>query len=297
MQRETPLIATPAPNNGARVFAYLWKFARASPIGAVGGAIALVMLVTAVTAPVLAPQNPYKINYDRLFAPPGAQFLLGSDEFGRDVLSRVIYGARISLYVAVLSVAIGQVGGTFFGVISGYFGGRADMAIQRVMDTFMSLPALVLALAIMAALGASVDNVVLAIAIVQVPRTARIMRSSALIIRANQFIEAARAVGCSHWRILSLHMLPNCMAPFIVISTAALGQAILTEGSLSFLGMGTPPPTPSWGAMLAGAGLEYAEKAPWLGIFPGLAMTLAVFGFNLLGDTLRDVLDPRMRKL
>ena len=296
MQRDTSLVSTPSLAGGVRAFARLRAFVRGSPIGAVGGAIGLIMLLTAILAPVIAPQDPYRINYDRLFAPPGARFLLGSDEFGRDVLSRVIYGARISLYVAVLAVALGQAGGAVFGIISGYFGGRTDMLIQRVMDTFMSLPALVLALAIVAALGPSVNNVVLAIGIVQVPRAARDMRSAALMVRANQYVEAARAVGCTHGRVLLQHVLPNCTAPFIIIATAALGIAILTEGSLSFLGLGTPPPTPSWGSMLSGAGLQYAEKAPWLGVFPGLAMTMAVFGFNLLGDALRDAFDPRMRQ-
>lgn len=273
----------------------LLAFACAKPLGATGGLLLLVAGLAAILAPLLAPADPFFTDTGRALTPPGRDFLLGSDFLGRDILSRIIFGARISFYVAVVSMALTQAIGGVLGGVSGYFGGTMDMVIQRAMDAMMAFPTLVLALAIMAALGTSLENVIIAITIVFTPRTGRVIRSAVLSIRENQYVEAARATGCSSGRILLWHIAPNCMAPAIVIGTANMGIAILTEGSLSFLGAGAPPPTPSWGAMLSGAAIEYAEVAPWLGLWPGIALTLTVFGFNLLGDGLRDVLDPRLR--
>lgn len=273
----------------------LLGFARKKPLGAIGGVVTGVMVVTAILATVLAPMDPFEIHYGEFLRPPGTEYVLGSDHLGRDVLSRIIYGARVSLYVGLLAVALGQAGGGVIGLISGYFGGKTDLIIQRIMDILMAFPMLILALAIVAALGPSVNNVIIAISIVQTPRAARTMRSAAIEVREKDYVGAARVIGAGEWYMLFRHVAPNCVAPFIIIGTAALGQAIVTEATLSFLGVGTPPPTPSWGLMLSGEGRKYIEQAPWLAIFPGVAISTAVFGLNLLGDALRDVLDPRLR--
>ncbi|MBI4307599.1 MAG: ABC transporter permease [Chloroflexi bacterium] len=270
-------------------------YASQNSLAVVGAVLVVVMTVMALAAPLLSPHDPLKLFYGREFVPPSKDFLLGTDDLGRDILSRVIYGARTSLYVGILSVLFGQVGGGILGMISGYFGGKTDEAIQRLMDILMSFPTLILALAIVAALGPSVDNVVVAISLTQIPRAARVIRSTTLSGKELQYVDAARAVGASDTRILVHHILPQCLAPLWVISSIALPAAILTEASMSFLGLGVPPPTPTWGGMLAGAGREYAEQAPWIGVFPGVTISLAVFGFNMLGDGLRDVLDPRLR--
>ncbi len=271
------------------------RFARAKPLAAVGALIIVAALVAAIFAPSIVLSDPLKVDTSRILVPPGRDAPLGTDFLGRDVLSRIIYGARISLYVAVSSIAISLTAGALLGGVGAYFGSRIDMPIQRVMDAMMAFPSLVLALALMASLGPNLNNVVAAIAIVYTPRTARIIRSAVLAVKANQYTEAARAVGCSHVRILWRHIAPNCVAPAIVIATVNLGVAISIEGSLSFIGVGVPPPTPSWGNMVAGAAIEMAQKAPYLPLFPGIALTLTVLGFNLLGDALRDMLDPRLR--
>ncbi|MBI2907432.1 MAG: ABC transporter permease [Chloroflexi bacterium] len=276
-------------------WAGLWAFARRHPLGAAGGLIVLAMALLAILAPWAAPREPLAMSLSERLTPPGTKFLLGSDNYGRDVLSRIIWGAQISLYVGLLSVVMGTTVGAFLGLISGFWGGTLDTLVQRFMDVLMTFPMLVLALCIMAVLGTSLNNVVIAIAVTQVPRTARVLRSSALAVARTEYVSAARAIGCRDWRILFLHVLPNCLAPFIILGTAGLGWAIVVEASLSFLGMGVPPPAPSWGGMLSGMGREYAATAPWLAVFPGVALSLAVFGFNLLGDAIRDAWDPRLR--
>lgn len=273
-----------------------FRFLTTKPLGAAGLLLILAMVVTAAFADFMAPYDPYSHHPALTFRPPGAQFLLGSDDYGRDIFSRIIFGSRISLYVGLLSCFVGSTTGALLGLVGGYLGGNVDTAIQRVMDILLALPGLVLALAVVAALGASINNVIIAIAIPLLPRSARVVRSSALSIKETQYIDAARAVGCSHWRIIFSHVLPNCLAPFIVLVTAQLGNAILVESSLSFLGLGTPEPEPSWGLMLSGGGPRFAERAPWMAIFPGVAISLAVFGFNLFGDALRDALDPKLRR-
>ncbi|MFH1486451.1 MAG: ABC transporter permease [Chloroflexota bacterium] len=272
------------------------RFIRYKPLGATGGLVVLVLVFTALAAPVMTPYDPYETDLDKMLTPPGQEFPMGTDRFGRDVLTRIIWGARVSLYIGVSAVAIGQGTGGFLGLVSGYFGGKVDAVLQRMMDALMAFPMLVLALATVAALGPSANNVIIAVSVVQMPRASRVIRSATLSVKQAQYVEAARAIGCSDARILLLHVLPQCIAPFIIIATVALGQAILVEASMSFLGLGTPPPLPSWGRMLSGSGRQLVEVAPWLAIFPGLAISLAVFGFNLLGDAMRDVLDPQAQR-
>jgi peptide/nickel transport system permease protein len=270
-------------------------FLRYQPLGALGGLIIFGMLILAVLAPVVAPYDPYELRVDRLFTPPGPTFYLGTDDYGRDIFSRIIYGSRISLYVGVLAVVLGTTTGAFLGLVSGFVGGRTDTVIQRIMDSLLAFPALILALAIVAALGQSTTNVIIAVGVVLMPTAAQVIRSSVLSIKENVFVEAGRAIGCGNLRILLRHIMPNCMAPYIILATSTLGTAILSEAVLSFLRLGTPPPEPSWGTMLSGAAQQYVWRAPWMAIFPGVAISLAVFGFNLFGDALRDVLDPRLR--
>jgi len=272
----------------------LWGFARRKPLGAAGGAILLLMTALAVGAPAFSPYDPLALHYDARFATPGAQFLMGTDKLGRDILSRVIWGARVSLGVGIGSIALGTLAGVVLGVVSAYWGGVLDLAVQRVMDVLMAFPTLLLALVIVAVLGGSMTNLVLAIGIVMTPQMARVVRSSVLSIKESQYIEAARALGARDLRIVATHVLPNVLAPVIIVATAGLARAIITEASLSFLGLGAPPPTPSWGADLSGMGRTYFEQGPWAAIFPGLAISFAVLGINLLGDGLRDAWDPRL---
>lgn len=273
----------------------LHRFLRQKPLGALGGGIILVIIVVALLAPALAPYDPYELRVPHRFTSPGSAFWLGTDEYGRDLLSRLLYGARISLYIGLLAVGLGTTSGAVLGLVSGYFGGKTDFILQRLMDWLMAFPTLVLALAIVAALGQSTTNVIVAVAVVIVPTAARVLRATVLTIREQAFVEAGRAVGCSDSRLLLQHIVPNCLAPYLILATAGLGNAILAEAALSFLGLGTPPPEPSWGTMLSGAAQQYVWKAPWMAIFPGAAISLSVFGFNLFGDALRDVLDPHLR--
>ena len=251
--------------------------------------------LAAIFADFIAPYDVYEINQRLQFHAPTLTHWLGTDEFGRDVLTRLIYGARIALFIGFASSFLGATIGAVLGVVSAYLGGKTDLWLQRLMDIMLAFPLLVLALAIVTVLGRSIPNLIVAIAIPVIPRTARVVRASALAAKENVYVEAARAVGSSHMRVMFRHIVPNVMAPYLIVLTAQLGSAILTEASLSFLGLGTAEPTPSWGLMLSGGAPMYAEKAPWLAIFPGLAISLAVFGFNLFGDSLRDALDPNLR--
>ena len=260
-----------------------------------GAAIALILVVVAVFAPYIATHDPGETNAAFVYAPPGSQLLLGGDQLGRDVFSRLVYGARISLYAGLLSAFIGATIGMVVGVASVHFGGRTDLIVQRVIDTMMAFPPLILAIAIMAALGASLNNVVIALSIAYIPNAARVLRSQALAVKEMDYILAARAIGAGHARIIFRCMIPNCLALYIVLVSVFLGTAIVAEATLSFLGIGVPPDVPSWGGMLNGAAQTYVHLAPWLGVFPGLAIAVVVFAWNLLGDALRDVLDPRLR--
>ena len=274
--------------------AMLWRFVRKKPLGAAGGLLMILLILTAVFAEVLATHNPVRTS-TLVLAPPGAESWLGTDNLGRDVWSRVLHGSRISLAVGLTSTLLGAVVGGVVGLLSGYVGGGTDLVSQRLMDIMQALPILVLALVLAAAMGPSLTNTIIAISVPIIPRAARVIRSSVLAIREFAFIEAARALGVGHARVAFRHILPNTFGPFIVLVTAQVGGAILVEAALSFLGLGIPEPYPSWGRMLSIAAAEYAQKAPWLVIFPGVAISLAVFGTNLLGDALRDTLDPRLR--
>jgi len=285
---------------GARVSLPGWfrislRFAQQRPLGAAGAVIVLGMALAALLADIIAPADPWATNYTLMFQRPSSQFWLGTDSFGRDILSRIIYGSRTALLIGFTSAFFGATLGAVIGVASAYFGGRVDLLIQRLMDILLSFPLIILALTVVAILGAGTVNVILAITIPMIPRCALVTRASALAIRETPYVTAARAMGFSHTRIIFRHMLPNVMAPYLILVTAFLGQAILLEASLSFLGLGVAEPTPAWGLMLRGAAVEFAERAPWMAIFPGLAISAAVFGFNLFGDSLRDALDPKLR--
>ena len=270
-------------------------FARRYPLGAVGALIVLLFLFTATFADIIAPVDPTATNAKYSLAHPGSLFWLGADFMGRDMYSRIIHGARISLAVGAGAMGLGGVIGIAVGLTSGYLGGWIDLALQRLMDVMQALPLLVMAILMAASLGPSLRNTIIAIAIPLVPSVARVVRSSTLSLREQPFVEAARAVGMGELRIAVRHVLPNTLAPLIVLATAQLGSAILVEASLSFLGLGVPEPHPSWGRMLSESAAEYVRTAPWLVIFPGVAISLTVFGTNLLGDALRDLLDPRQR--
>jgi peptide/nickel transport system permease protein len=284
-------VAEPAPRwlDGPR------DFVRHHPLGAFGAAFIVLMAAVAVFAPMLSTHNPLATDYAAMLAPPGGQHWLGTDAHGRDVYSRLLYGSRTALAVGLISSLLGATLGAMLGVASAYFGGWLDLTLQRIMDVFLSLPLIILALAVVVILGTGASNVILAITIPMIPRCALVVRSSSLAIREMPYVDAARAAGFGHTRIIFRHMLPNVMAPYLIMLTAFLGQAILLEASLSFLGLGVQEPTAAWGLMLRGAAVEFAETAPWMGIFPGLAISLAVFAFNLFGDSLRDALDPRLR--
>jgi peptide/nickel transport system permease protein len=270
-------------------------FVQYRPLGTLGGAIIVLLAAVAAFAPLLATHNPLANNYGAMLTPPGAQHWLGTDAHGRDLYSRILYGSRTALMVGFGASVLGATLGAIIGVASAYFGGRLDLFLQRFMDIFLSLPLIILALSVVVILGTGAQNVILAIMIPMIPRCALVVRSSALAIRELPYVDAARAAGFGHARIIFRHMLPNVMAPFLIMLTAFVGQAILLEASLSFLGLGVQEPTAAWGLMLRGAAVEFAETAPWMGIFPGLAISLAVFAFNLFGDSLRDALDPRLR--
>lgn len=283
---------------GAGVESRLGKaffLARSYPLGAVGLLLFLLLVFCGLFADVIAPMDPVSTNARTSLAAPGAIHALGADMMGRDLLSRIIHGARISLAVGIGSTIIGCLLGVVIGLASGYLLGWFDLITQRIIDIMQALPLLVMALVMAAALGPSLENTVIAISIPLVPHVARVIRSNTLSLREMPFVEAAKAIGMSERRIAVKHVLPNTLAPLIVLATAQLGSAILTEASLSFLGLGIPEPHPSWGRMLSESAAEYVRTAPWLVIFPGIAISLAVFGANLLGDAVRDILDPRQR--
>ncbi len=285
----------PVADAGPRWRAAVRGFVRGRPLGAAGAAVIALMALVAVLAPLLAPYDPLVPDYAAMLTRPGSAHWLGTDAFGRDVLSRLVYGSRTALAVGLVCAIVGATLGAVVGVASAYFGGRVDLLVERVMDVFLSFPLIILALAVVAVLGNGVGNVIVAITVPMVPRCARVIRSSALAIRRAAYVDAARAAGFGHRRIILRHMLPNVMAPYLIMVTAFMGQAILLEASLSFLGLGVAEPTPAWGLMLKGAAVDFAETAPWLALAPGLAISLAVFAFNLFGDSLRDALDPKLR--
>ena len=271
------------------------RFVRREPLGTFGLALVIVMAVTGSMAELIAPYNPTANDFSAMTEAPSWAHWLGTDQFGRDLLSRLIYGARTAMIVGLSSALVGGVIGLVLGVGSAYFGGLIDLVMQRIFDIVMAFPLIILALAVVSIFGTGVQNVIIAITIPLIPRCARVVRSSALAIREIPYVDAARACGFSHSRIILRHMVPNVMAPFLIMITASVGQAVLAEASLSYLGLGVQEPVPAWGLMLQGGAEEYASTAPWIAIFPGLAIMLSVLGVNLFGDAMRDTLDPKMR--
>jgi len=273
----------------------LGRFCRRKPLGAVGGLIVLTLLVMAGGAEWIAPyEYDQQIPGARL-KPPGREFLFGTDNVSRDIFSRIVYGARVSVTVSFLTVLLGNVAAATIGITSGYFRGRYDIVVQRLVDAWQAFPALIIILSLLAVLGPGMLNVILALSILVAAGASRVIRSAALSVVEHPYIEAAQAMGAGHVRVIVRHVLPNVAATIVVIATIGLGGVILAESALSFLGYGVPPPHPSWGSMLSGSGRTYMYNAPWIAIWPGVAISLVVFGFNMLGDALRDVLDPRLR--
>ena len=273
----------------------LGGFCRNHPLGAAGAFIVVLIILSAVFAEAITVYDPEEISFEAMLEGPSLAHPLGTDNYGRDILTRIIYGARTALVVGFVAAFVGSFIGLVLGVASAYFGGYFDLVFQRIMDVFLAFPLIILALAVVAVLGTGTENVIVAITIPFIPQCARVVRSNALAIREIPYVDAARACGFSDTRIILRHMVPNVMAPFLIMITAFVGQAILLEASLSYLGLGVQEPEAAWGLMLQGGAEEYAESAPWVAIFPGLAITLAVCAFNLYGDALRDVLDPKMR--
>ena len=277
------------------VLEHILSFSVTQPLGAFGMILVLLMAIAAVSAPWLAPYDPTANDFAAMTEGPSWGHLMGTDQFGRDVLSRILFGAQTAMIVGFTCALVGGIAGLVLGVGSAYFGGGIDLVFQRVLDVLMAFPLIILALAVVAIFGTGVHNVITAITIPLIPRCARVVRSSALSIREVPYVDAARACGFSHARIIFRHMIPNVMAPFLIVITAFVGQAILAEASLSYLGLGVQEPTPAWGLMLQGGAEEYATTAPWIAVFPGLAIALTVFGISLFGDALRDALDPKLR--
>ena len=291
----TSVLQAATPRVGQRAVTTLRRFAQAKPLGMAGALVLALMGVITILAPLIAPYDPLDASFARSL-PVSGEHWLGTDPLGRDVFSRVIMGSRISIYVGIVSVFIGVSLGAFIGIVTAYAGGVLDLVVQRFVDAIQAFPGLVLAMAIMVTLGQSINNVIIAIAILLVPGGARIIRGSALSIKEQTYIDSARAVGCSHIRIMARHIFPNTIAPYIILISVSIGNAIITEAALSFLGVGAPPHAPSWGAMVNTASQELFTGGLGLAIGPGLAIALAVFAFNLLGDALRDTLDPRLRQ-
>src|SRR5882672_5344429 len=270
-------------------------FCRRQPLGTFGLVLVVIMAVAGLGAEWIAPYSPTANDFSAMTEPPSWAHWLGTDQFGRDLLSRIIFGARTALIVGFSCAVIASVAGMVLGVGSAYFGGRIDLWLQRVLDIVMAFPLIIMALAVVSIFGTGVHNVIVAITIPLVPRCARVVRSSALAIREVPYVDAARALGYGHTRIILRHMVPNVMGPFLVIITAFVGQAILAEAALSYLGLGVQEPVPAWGLMLQGGAEEYATTAPWIAVFPGLAIVLTVLGISLFGDALRDAIDPKLR--
>jgi peptide/nickel transport system permease protein len=272
------------------------RFLRRQPVGMIGIILVAIFGFAGLTADWIAPYNPTSNDFTAMTEAPSWAHWLGTDQLGRDILSRILFGARTAYIVGLTSAIVGGFSGLILGVGSAYFGGRIDLFLQRILDIVMAFPLIIMALAVVSIFGTGVQNVIIAITIPLVPRCARVVRSSALAIREVPYVDAARALGYSHSRIILNHMVPNVVAPFLVMLTAFVGQAILAEAALSYLGLGVQEPVAAWGLMLQGGAEEYASTAPWIAIFPGLAIMLTVFGINLFGDALRDELDPKMRE-
>ncbi|MFC2052643.1 ABC transporter permease [Chloroflexota bacterium] len=271
------------------------RLLREKPMGTIGFAIVMILFITGVFADVLAPYGMNEIHLADRLGPPSPQYALGTDNLGRDLLSRIIHGARISMYVGLGAAFLATLSAMLVGLVSGFVGGKTDLVIQRFIDAFMSFPPLFIYLTVMALLGPGLIQVILVLGVAYGLRHSRVVRGAVIGIKENAYVEAARAIGCSTIRTINRHILPNVMAPLIILFTVRLGMAIQAEATLSFLGFGIPPPAPSWGGMLSRGGRQYMYQAPWMALWPGLALAIAVYGINMLGDALRDILDPRMR--
>lgn len=283
------------PIVAAQAARWLWTSARRKPLGAVGALIVAALLIMALFAEWVAPYGYDEPIRGARLKPPGASHWLGTDNLGRDLWSRIVYGARVSMTVGFATILLGLGLATLVGVPSAYAGGLYDLLVQRVVDAWMSFPFLVIVLSVMAVLGPGLLNVILSLSVILAASASRVIRSATLQVIEQAYVEAARAAGCGHARIVLRHVLPNVAPTIVILATISLGGVILAESALSFLGFGVPPPYPSWGGMLSGSGRTYMFRAPWMALWPGVAISLAVFGFNMLGDALRDVLDPRLR--
>jgi ABC-type dipeptide/oligopeptide/nickel transport system permease subunit len=273
----------------------VWRLARNNPAAAVSAVIVLGVILAAINAPWIMPYDPYQPRVGPRLHAPSLQYPMGTDSLGRDLLSRVILGSQVALLVSLTSIVLGVSIGTLIGLLSGWTEGAVDQIGQRFIDALMAIPGLVLAMALASVLGTGLDKVILALSIFTIPVAARTVRGAVLSTKTEAYVEAAQALGASAWRLVFLHILPNTMAPIIVVVSIQIGITILAEAALSFVGLGVQPPTPSWGQLLSGAGRTYMEQAPWLAIFPTAAISLTVLAFNFLGDGLRDALDPRLR--
>jgi peptide/nickel transport system permease protein len=275
---------------------FLRRLAREKPLGLAGGILVLILTIFAIGAPVLASSSPTRLSGRERLESPSAQHIFGTDNLGRDVYSRVVYGARISMRVGLLAIIIATSIALTIGIVSGFFGGWVDMLFQRLVDAWISFPGLVLILVVVAVLGNGINELTFTIGVLLGVGNSRVIRSATLAVKGMPYVEAARCLGAANGRIIMRHVLPNVVAPAITLATLGLGTAILLEASLSFLGLGVPPDRPTWGGMLSREGRPFMVQAPWLAIFPGVAISIAVFGFNMLGDAMRDLFDPRLRK-
>ncbi len=295
LERSKAAVQRPERSRLGAIGRALWFFARRKPIGAFSGLIVVAMLVMTVFAESIAPYGYDESVRGARMTPPSAKHWLGTDNLSRDIASRIIYGARVSITIGFATILLGTAAAAALGVTSGYFGGKYDLVVQRIVDAWMSFPYLVIILSVMAVLGPGLFNVILSLSIIVAATGSRVIRGATIAIAQNAYVEAARAMGCGHARIVLCHIMPNVTATIIILATIGLGGIILAESALSFLGFGVPPPYPSWGSMLSGSGRTYMYRAPWMAVWPGVAISLAVFAFNMLGDALRDVLDPRLR--
>jgi len=290
-----PAATPPQAAMQTRVLGGLVRFLRWSPLTAAAAVLLAVPILLAILAPAIAPFDPTLNQYSKLVQEPSATHIMGTDKLGRDVWSRLLYGTRVSLFVAFSAVLLGEAVGFLLGVATAYVGGRFDLVSQRLVDVLMSFPTLILAMLLMAGLGAGITTIIVAIAVTRIPGSSRIIRSAALSVKALNYVEAARVVGASHWRIMLRHIAPQCIAPLLVVFSLNLGSAIFAEAALSYLGVGVPPPTPSLGNMLGEQNAQSFKPPWWLVVYPGLAITLIILAANLVGDGLRDYLDPRLK--
>jgi peptide/nickel transport system permease protein len=291
----TPATTPQGASSQARLFTGVARFARWSPLTSAALVLLIIPIVLAILAPWIAPYDPTLNQYSKLVQEPSAEHLMGTDKLGRDVFSRLLYGTRVSLFVAFSAVLIGEALGFLLGVMTAYVGGRFDLVSQRLVDVLMSFPTLILAMLLMAGLGAGITTIIIAIAVTRIPGSSRIIRSVGLSVKGLNYVEAARVVGASHWRIMSQHIAPQCVAPLLVVFSLNLGTAIFAEAALSYLGVGVPPPTPSLGNMLGEQNAQSFKPPWWLVLYPGLAITIIILAANLVGDGLRDFLDPRLK--